>query len=100
MATLLELYDYAQTPEYSQLRKKIAVACAKKAKAIGDLTTPTELQVGWANEALLSPDRAAAQIINYVLAANASATLAQISGATDELIETAVGSAVDKLLSL
>jgi hypothetical protein len=100
MASLLELYDYAQTPEYAALRKKIAVACAKKAKAIGDLASPTAEQVAWARSTLQAPDSAAGNVIHYVLAANAGATLAQISAATDAAIETAVGNAVDKLLSL
>lgn len=100
MATLIELSDYANTPEWQTLRRKIAVACAKKAKAIGDLATPTEAQTTWAVATLQRPDAAAGTVINYVIAANATATIAQINAATDAAIETAVGNAVDKILSL
>ena len=100
MATLLELYDYAQTPEYGLLRKRIAIACAKKAKALGDLASPTAAQIAWAVTALEDPDGVSGQIVHYVLAANAGATLAQINGASDEQVEAAVGLAVDKILSL
>lgn len=100
MATLAELYDFHQTVEFDALSKKISVACAKKAYAIGETATPTAAEVTWAKSALENPDYVARIIVNYVLAANADATITQITSATDETIETNVGSAVDKLLSL
>lgn len=100
MATLAELYDFQQTVDFDALRKKIAVACAKKAYSIGETATPTAAEVAWAKSALETPDYVARIIVNYVLAANADATIAQITSASDATIETNVWNAVDKLLSL
>lgn len=100
MATLLELADFSASTDYPTLAKKIRVAIAKKAVAIGNLATPTAEQLAWAKDALQFPERVGALIINYVLAANAGATIAQIVAATDAAIETQVGNAVDKILSL
>lgn len=100
MATLLELYAYASTPEYVSLRQRIAVACAIKAKAIGDLETPAEPQIAWAKATLHDPDAAARDITHYVVAANSTATIAQINAATDAQVQTAVNTAVNTILSL
>jgi hypothetical protein len=100
MATLLELADFAASADHAALVKKIKVAIAKKAVAVGNLATPTAEQIAWAKDAIAAPDRYAGIVINYVLAANASASIAQIVAATDTAIETQVGNAVDKILSL
>lgn len=100
MATLLDLYNYAVTPSAEELRKRIAVACTIKAKAIGDLGTPTQAQIDWARSCLTDPVGVAGVVYNYVLAANAAVTIAQIEGATDAQVQTAVDAAVDTILSL
>lgn len=100
MASLLDLADFTASTDYGVLTKKIRVAIGKKAVAIGNLASPTAPQLAWAKEALQFPDRSAALIITYVLAANAAATIAQIVAATDTAIETQVNAAVDKILSL
>jgi len=100
MATLIELADFAASTDHAVLVKKIRVAIAKKAVAIGNLASPTAAQLAWAKSALASPAEAASLIITYVLAANAAATIAQIVAATDTAIETQVNAAVDKILSL
>ena len=100
MATLLELSDFSQSSDYQTLNKKIVSAIAKKAVAIGNLTTPTAAQIDWCKAALASPAGEARTVINSVLAANAGQTIAQIVGATDTQIETQVNAAVDKILSL
>jgi hypothetical protein len=100
MATLLELADFSASADYQTLARKIRAAIAKKAVAIGNLAAPSALQIAWAKEALASPAAVSDVIITYVVAANASATIAQIVGASDAAIETAVGTAVDKVLSI
>lgn len=100
MASLLELSDFAASSDYQTLNKKIVTAIAKKAVSIGNLTTPTTAQIEWCKAALAAPGLEARTIINYVLAANASATIAQIVGASDAAIETQVNAAIDKILSL
>ncbi len=100
MATLLKLTQYTHTPEYAALLKKISVALAKKAVTIGNLATPSAAQVAWCKDVLRNPGGYAPTVAQYVLAANAAFTIAQINAVTDAAIETAVGTAVDKLLSL
>lgn len=75
MATLLELADYSKTPEYNILLRKILTAISIKAVAIGNLATPTTEQVTFAKNSLTNVNSTANIIINYVLAANSTATL-------------------------
>ena len=100
MATLLELADFSVSSDYSTLTKKVRVAILKKAITVSNLATPTAEQIAWAKEAITSPDRFAGVVVNYVVAANATATIAAIISATDAAIETNVGSAIDKILAL
>lgn len=96
MATYSELFDLRSN---SALRNKVAVACVKKAQNLLDLATPSNSQVAWANSAIGSPLGMADKILNYVLAANSSATSAQITGATDSAVQDNVNAAVDKLIA-
>lgn len=95
MATYAELYGLGSN---SDLRNKIAVAATIKAKDYIALETPTEDQLAWASKTLLSPVAVAIQLQPYVLAANSTLSTAQITGATDAGIQTAVNAAVDKLV--
>lgn len=97
MATYTELYNELQ--EDAQLRDKVAIACCKKAQTIVDLSTPTADQLNWANAVLQNPAGAAMKLLPYVLAANSSATVAQIQSASDATIQTNVNAAADKLIS-
>lgn len=96
MATYAELYDLRSD---SGLRNKVAVAVAIKAQTILDLASPTNAQVVWASAAIANPVTKADALLNYVLAANKSATVSQIQGATDSTIQTNVGAAVDKIIA-
>jgi hypothetical protein len=100
MATYLEFANYVGTENYQILLSKVRVAIAIKAKSIADLPTPTPAQVGFAKLALQSPGEVSGQIINYVIAANSDASIAQINAASDGAIQTNVNAAVDDLLSL
>lgn len=97
MATYIELYDEYQSD--AALRNKVAVACVVKAQALIDLASPTANQISWAGNCLDNPARTAAKLLPYVLAANSSATLAQIKAASDATIQTNVNACVDKLIS-
>lgn len=96
MATYAELYGLRSN---SDLRNKIAVACAVKAAALIDLSTPTASQLAWAKAALADPLGVADDVMNYVLARNAAVTTQQILAASDVAIQSNVNDAADKLAS-
>lgn len=96
MATYSELFSVQNDPT---LRNKIQVACIVKAQALIDLASPTVNQVAWANSALTNPTQMMVKIMPYVLAANKSATQANILSASDSAVQTNVDSAVDKLIA-
>lgn len=96
MATYTELFGLKSD---SAFRNKIAVAVVVKAQALIDGATPTTDEITWANNAISAPNQQADKIVNYVLAANKSATTVQITGATDVAIQTNVDTAVDALIA-
>lgn len=96
MATYLELYTLHSD---ETLRHRVAVAVTIKAQALLALASPTTAQVTWATAALSNPLSKTDQLFRYVLAANNTATVAQITGATDSGIQTQVGAAVDKIIA-
>jgi hypothetical protein len=94
MATYLELQSASQD---AQLRQKIAVACVVAAEAIRieDPATPNHsARIVWARDVYAAPGNAADKMMWPVLAQNKAATLAQITGASDATIQTAVDAAV------
>jgi hypothetical protein len=99
MATYLELANYKgdNGSDYDNLRAKIKVALAVKAQAIAASTSPTAAEVTWAKDVLKELDSVAEETVNYVLAANKSATIAQINAASDTTVQTNVDEAVDNL---
>ena len=96
MATYAEIFDIKSN---AALRNKVAVACVVKAQGLIDEATPTNNEVAWANAAILNPVSMADKIMNYVLAANKSATKSQIESASDATIQTNVDAAIDKLIA-
>jgi len=100
MATYAELRDFYGTSAFDGLAGKVAVAVLKKVEAIGNEATPTAEEIAWAKQALANPRAQAGILIGYILAVNDSATITQITNATDAAIQANVDSAVDKLLSL
>lgn len=95
MATYAELYDLRSN---SALRNKIAVACVIAAEAIRTEDGGTANHANrllWAKGAFANPDFEAGRIMTAVLAQNASATVAQITSATDATILTAVQNAIN-----
>ncbi len=96
MATYAEIYDLRSNSDF---RNKVAVAAAVKAHALLSLASPSAAQVTWATATLANPISKADSLINYVLAANKSATTGQILAATDTAIQTNVDAAVDKIIA-
>ena len=96
MATYAELYDLRSD---ETLLNRITVAAAIKAQSLIDGVVPTAAQIAWANETIVDPRSKARALINYVLAANESATVAQIKAATDATIQTNVDAAADALIA-
>lgn len=96
MATYHELFDLRTD---SALRNRIAVACTKKAQSLIDGPSPSADELAWANTVLNDPIAMANTIMAYVLAANSSATIAQITGASDAAIQANVDAAASKLIA-
>jgi len=96
MATYLEIYDLKN---HNDLMNKMVVAVVKKSQVLLDGATPTTDEVAWANKVLSSPRAMAEKIFMYVLAANSSATVSQITGATDAAIQTKVDAAAAALIA-
>jgi len=95
MATYTELFDLKSN---DALKNKITVAVVVKANALISAVTPTASEITWADNVLSNPSIESSRLINYVLAANKSATVAQISSATDSAIQTNVDEAVDAII--
>lgn len=95
MATLAELWTLLDNPA---LKEKVSAACLIAAEAIRveDPGTANHAnRLAWAKATYLDPVGAGRDVLKAVLAQNASATLAQITGASDSTIQTAVNNAVN-----
>jgi hypothetical protein len=95
MATYDELL---QAAENATLRNRIRVACVIAAEAVRTevgTTTNHANRLIWAKAVFANPTAEADRMLWAVLAQNKAATLAQITGATDSAIQTAVSAAVD-----
>ena len=95
MATYSELRALFSNDE---LRHKIEIAVIIAAEAIRSelATVPNHAnRLTWAIEAFNQPAAVANKMMMAVLAGNAAATVAQITGATDAAIQTKVNAAVD-----
>jgi len=97
MATYTELAAITNDSGWSGLMEKIQVAIVIKAVAIIDSTTPAASLLEWAKSAVANPGSAAQSIAYYVVGANSTATLSQITGASDTAVQNNVNDAVDAL---
>jgi len=98
MATLLEIATIKTNSGWGDFHNKVLASVAIKAYNIAEEATPTAEAVLWAKKALLSPHKEAEIVENYVIAANSSASIAQIFAASDASIQSNVNTAVDDLL--
>jgi len=100
MATYDELLTIASTPSGAALRNKIRVAVVVAADIIRAESTGTAnhaKRLVWASLVLDGPDRQAERMLWAVLAQNRTFTSAQITGADDATVQTAVNTAIDLL---
>lgn len=99
MATYSELYQIANDGgATSPLRQKIAVACIVAAETIRTENPATTLhteRLAWAKAVFRDPLGESLRMTWAVLAQNAGQPLANINGATDGAIQTAVNNAVN-----
>ena len=95
MATYAELFTLRSN---SDLKNKITVACIIAAESIRNEAPATanhDNRLLWAKAVFANPEVEADRMLWAVFAQNASATVAQITGATDAAIQTAVNNAVN-----
>lgn len=95
MATYLELFSLAD--QGGALLQRVAVSCVIEANTIRTETPPTNSaqRLAWARKVLADPRGMAQQMLWAALAQNSTLTPAQISGATDAAMLSAVAAAVD-----
>ena len=95
MATYQELFDLRRNQE---LLDKVTVAVIVAAETIFAETGGTANhanRIVWAREASISPRAMAGVFMSAVLAANKTATVANIIGAADSAIQTNVDDVID-----
>lgn len=97
MASLLDLANIFGTTGFAELLNKITVAVAIKADSIINEASPSAPRIAWAQLAIEDPRQEAKNFIWGVIAANESATVAQILGASDNSIRTNVDDYIDIL---
>jgi hypothetical protein len=98
MATYAELLDIATTSTGAALKDKIKIGVMVATDIIrleSDQTANHANRRIWAARALSGPGQAAEQITWAVLAQNREFTKAQITGADDATVQTAVNAAID-----
>ena len=95
MATYMEIRALFNN---SELINKTQVACVIAAETIRteDVGTANHAnRLLWAKAAFASPASIASQVLMAILAANSDLTVAQITGATDAVLQGKVDAAVD-----
>lgn len=100
MATYAELLSIASTSAGEALRARIRVAVVVAADVVRLEPTATANHASrmvWARSAVSNPDAEAQRMLWAVLAQNRAFTVAQITGADDATVQTAVNAAVDLL---
>ena len=95
MATYFELLQAEQDANLNN-RVRVAVVVAAESIRVESEATPNHAnRVLWANRALRDPSGELKPVLWSVLAQNRAFTLAQIVGADDAAVQTAVNNAVD-----
>lgn len=100
MATYPEILDIATGSAGEKLRNQVRVAivvAADEVRKEAAGSTNRANRMSWARSVLTSPDAAVNQLMWVMLAQNRSRNVAQITGATDAEVQTAVGLAIDLL---
>lgn len=100
MASYAELLDIAQTETGATLRQKIEVAVVVACDIIrleAGATPNHANRLIWTQSALRNPAQEAQRLMWAVLAQNRAFSVAQITGADDATVQTAVNAAIDLL---
>ena len=95
MASYTELLNASGN---SELLTKIRVACiiaAEKVRTEDIATVNHAARLVWAKQVFENPEHESSRMLWAVLAQNRTFTLAQIIGATDATVQTAVDTAID-----
>lgn len=95
MATYAELLTAAGNDPLNQKMKVAVVIAAEKIRTELTSVTNHTNRMLWAKQAYADPAREALRMMWAVLAQNKAATYAQIIGADDATVQTAVDAAVD-----
>jgi hypothetical protein len=99
MATYAELLTASSN---DTLRQKVRVACviaAEKVRTEATSVANHTNRMAWAKAVYANPEAEGIRMVWAVLAQNATATFAQIVGASDATVQTAVDAAVDVFAS-
>ena len=95
MATYAELLQAAENPDLNNKIRVAVVIAAETVRTENVATANHTNRLLWAKAVFNSPNTEARRMLWAVLAQNKAATLAQITGATDTAVQTAVDAAVD-----
>lgn len=96
---MAEYKDLVDLDTNSDFRDKVKIAVTIKAEGLLTKVTPSTDEVTWAAKSLVSPVETADNIVRFVIAANNTATTAQILGASDAAIQANVDTAADALIA-
>jgi hypothetical protein len=100
MATYAEILTIATSSAGDALRNRIRVAVVVAADVVRaeiDTAPNHAKRMAWARLVLQNPDQEAMRMMWAVLAQNRTFTAAQITGADDATVQTAVNAAIDLL---
>lgn len=96
MALYTELRDLYTN---DNLKNRLDVAITIEAHALAIDNASTAEQLAWASRALANPRGEAEKALRFVLAANRALTVAQILGADDAVLQSAVALVVPALVA-
>lgn len=100
MATYAEILAIAKSPIGQPLREKLLVAAVVACDVIrleAGATPNHANRLLWTKSVLTNPEAATEQLLWALLAQNRAFTQAQITGADDATVQSAVNSAIDLL---
>lgn len=95
MATYLELLQAAENDNLNRKMRVAVIIAAEAVRTEQASVTNHANRLVWAKDVFANPDREAKRMLWAVLAQNAAAPLAGITGASDTAVQTAVNNAVD-----
>ena len=98
MALYIDLYNlFSGSDESDELRNRVYTATAKAAQTLLD-GTPTLEETKWASAVLSNPASEGQKMFILVIVKNSAATIAQITDALDDTLQTNVNDSVPELV--